>query len=30
MKSITDTYTLSNGLKIPCMGFGTYNPKSKQ
>lgn len=27
MKSINDTYTLSNGLKIPCMGFGTYNPK---
>lgn len=27
MKSIRDTYTLSNGLKIPCMGFGTYNPK---
>lgn len=26
MKSINDTYTLSNGLKIPCMGFGTYNP----
>lgn len=26
MKSISDTYTLSNGLKIPCMGFGTYNP----
>ncbi len=28
MKSINDTYTLSNGLKIPCMGFGTYNPQS--
>ncbi|MBQ8597477.1 MAG: aldo/keto reductase [Lachnospiraceae bacterium] len=27
MKSIHDTYTLSNGLQIPCMGFGTYNPK---
>lgn len=27
MKSIKDTYTLSNGLEIPCMGFGTYNPK---
>ncbi len=26
MKSLQDTYTLSNGLKIPCMGFGTYNP----
>ena len=28
MKSIDDTYTLSSGLKIPCMGFGTYNPQS--
>lgn len=27
MKSINDTYTLSNGLEIPCMGFGTYNPQ---
>ena len=27
MKSLHDTYTLSNGLKIPCLGFGTYNPK---
>ncbi len=26
IKSISDTYTLSNGLEIPCMGFGTYNP----
>lgn len=26
MKSINDTYTLSNGLEIPCLGFGTYNP----
>ncbi len=26
MKSFTDEYTLSNGMKIPCMGFGTYNP----
>lgn len=26
MKSINDTYTLSNGLAIPCLGFGTYNP----
>lgn len=27
MKSINDCYTLSNGLQIPCMGFGTYNAK---
>ena len=26
MKSFTDEYTLSNGMTIPCMGFGTYNP----
>lgn len=26
MKSINDTYTLSDGLQIPCLGFGTYNP----
>ena len=24
MKKPTDCYTLSNGLKIPCLGFGTY------
>lgn len=24
MKSICDTYTLNNGMQIPCMGFGTY------
>ncbi len=24
MKSITDTYTLSNGVKIPVVGFGTW------
>lgn len=24
MKSITDTYVLSNGVKIPCVGLGTY------
>lgn len=24
MKSINDTYTLSNGVKIPCLGYGTY------
>ena len=28
MKSINDTYQLSNGLEIPCLGFGTYNPGS--
>lgn len=26
MNSINDTYTLGNGLQIPCVGFGTYNP----
>lgn len=26
MNSINDMYTLGNGLKIPCVGFGTYNP----
>ncbi|MBN1778477.1 MAG: aldo/keto reductase [Clostridiales bacterium] len=24
MKSVTDTYTLSNGVKIPSIGFGTW------
>ncbi|MCY0875869.1 MAG: aldo/keto reductase [Firmicutes bacterium] len=24
MKSLTDGYTLSNGVKIPCIGFGTW------
>ncbi len=24
MKSIYDTYTLSNGVKIPCVAYGTY------
>ena len=24
MKSIHDTYTLSNGVKVPCIAFGTY------
>lgn len=24
MKSIYDCYTLNNGVKIPCVGFGTY------
>lgn len=27
MKSIKDSYVLANGMEIPCMGFGTYNPK---
>ena len=27
MTSFTDTYTLSNGVQIPCIGFGTYNAK---
>jgi len=24
MKSLKDTYTLANGVKIPCIGFGTW------
>ncbi len=24
MKSLTDVYTLANGVKIPCVGFGTW------
>jgi diketogulonate reductase-like aldo/keto reductase len=24
MKSLTDVYTLHNGIKIPCVGFGTW------
>lgn len=24
MKALTDTYTLTNGVKIPCVGFGTW------
>lgn len=24
LNSLTDTFTLSNGVKIPCMGFGTW------
>ena len=27
MKSITDMYTLTNGVKIPCVGFGTWQVK---
>jgi len=26
LKSFTDCYTLNNGVNIPCMAFGTYNP----
>ncbi len=28
MKSLTDTYTLSNGVKIPCVGFGTWQAEN--
>ena len=24
MKGLTDTYTVSNGVKVPCVGFGTW------
>ena len=24
MLSLTDTFTLHNGVKIPCLGFGTW------
>ena len=24
MNCIQDTYTLSNGVKIPCLGYGTW------
>lgn len=24
MNSLTDSYTLSNGVKVPCIGYGTY------
>ena len=24
MKSLTDTFTLHNGVKIPCVGLGTW------
>ena len=30
MKSIYDCYTLSNGYKIPCMGYGTYKAVEKK
>ena len=29
MKSINDCYTLSNGVEIPCIGFGTYKAAEK-
>ena len=28
MKSLTDFYTLSNGVKIPCIGYGTWQTPS--
>ena len=28
LKQMTDTYLLNNGMKIPCIGFGTCNPES--
>jgi len=30
MKSITDTYTLSNGVQIPCVGYGTWQTPAEQ
>ncbi len=27
MKTMNDKFTLSNGMQIPCIGFGTYNPQ---
>ena len=27
MNTINDCYTLNNGMKLPCLGFGTYNEK---
>ena len=29
MKNIYDTYTLSNGVKIPCVAYGTYKAKDE-
>ena len=29
MKSIYDTYTLNNGVKIPCVSYGTYKAKDE-
>ncbi|HML48738.1 MAG TPA: aldo/keto reductase, partial [Clostridia bacterium] len=28
MKTLTDFYTLSNGVKIPCIGFGTWQAEN--
>lgn len=28
MNSLTDSYQLSNGVKIPCIGFGTFQAKN--
>ncbi len=28
MKSLTDTFTLNNGIKIPCIGYGTWQAQS--
>lgn len=29
MESIYDCYTLSNGVRIPCVGYGTYSNPNK-
>lgn len=29
LHSITDTYTLNNGVKIPVIGFGTWQTSSQ-
>ena len=29
MKNIYDTYTLANGVKIPCVAYGTYKAKDE-
>ena len=26
MNKMTDCFELSNGVKVPCLGFGTYHP----
>ena len=28
MKNLTDCYELSNGIKIPCIGFGTWQAEN--
>ena len=30
MKSLTDTYELHNGIKIPCVGFGTWQTPNNE